>query len=272
MTMAPFVTPLLFTLFVWWFSTGAILYLDGLPQRTFKWSFIGASIVCVLGLCGLAASAAETSVASAYCAFTCALLVWAWQEVAFLLGYVTGPRRVACDVDATGWRRAAIALQTILHHEFALLVLGGAVLAVTWNQPNQTGWWTFAVLWAMRQSAKLNVFLGVRNLGENFLPAHLQYLKSYFVRKPINPLLPVSVVAAGAIVVPIWQAAGVATASGFTTTSCSLVGSLLSLAILEHLLLVLPLPSEVLWKWGLRSRVAIPTVVDELDAGEHARL
>ena len=252
--MPSFLMPLLYTLFVWWFSTGVILYLDGLPPRTFKWTFAGASVACVLGLVGLAASASVTTVASAYCGFTCALLVWAWQEVAFLLGYVTGPRRIACEVEATGWRRAGFALQTILHHEAALLVLALAVLAATWNQPNQTGWWTFAVLWAMRQSAKLNVFLGVRNLGENFLPAHLHYLKSYFVRKPMNPLLPVSVLVAAIIVVPIWQAARVATASSFEIASYALVGSLLSLAILEHLLMVLPLPSEALWKWGMRSR------------------
>ena len=248
--------PLLFTVFVWWASTGVILYLDGLRPATFKWTFAGASVTGVLGLCGIAASSADTTVAAAYCSFTCALLVWAWQEVAFLLGYVTGPRRVVCDARVVGWRRAGAALQTIAHHECALLVLAAAVLAVTWNMPNQTAWWTFAVLWAMRQSAKLNVFLGVRNLGENFLPEHLQYLKSYFVRKPMNPLLPVSVAAAALIVVPIWQAAGRPTASAFEGTAYALIGSLLSLAILEHLLLVLPLPTETLWRWGLQSHIA----------------
>ena len=270
--MTAFVMPLLFTLFVWWFSTGVILYLDGLPARTFKWTFAGASVIGVLGLFGLAASAGDTTVSSAYCSFTCALLVWAWQEVAFLLGYVTGPRRVPCDPDATGWTRARMALQTILHHEFALLLLAAAVLAVTWKQPNQTGWWTFAVLWAMRQSAKLNVFLGVRNLGENFLPDHLKYLKSYFVRKPMNPLLPVSVAVAALIVVPIWQTTARVGASAFQVTACSLVGSLLSLAILEHLLLVLPLPSERLWRWGMQSRRAREPVLARRDTVEHATL
>ena len=247
-----FLWPFLFTVFAWWFSTGVILYLDGLPRRTFKWTFAGATAVCLLGLGGLAASASQTSVASAYCAFSCALLVWAWQEVAFLLGYVTGPRRIACDPTVTGWKRAVLAFQTVQHHELALLVLVIAVLAVTWGQPNQVGWWTFAVLWAMRQSAKLNVFLGVRNLGEKFLPTHLEYLHTYFMRKSMNPLLPVSVVAATLVVVPIWKTAN-ATGVAFEVAGFALVGSLLSLAILEHLLLVLPLPSEALWKWSLRS-------------------
>lgn len=272
-----FVLPFLFTVFVWWFSTGVILYLDGLPRSTFKWTFLGATVVCGLGFAGLAASAQETTVASAYCGFTCALLVWAWQEVAFLLGYVTGPRRIPCDPGVTGWRRASIALQTVLHHELALLLLAAAVFGLSWNQPNQTGWWTFAVLWAMRQSAKLNVFLGVRNLGENFLPAHLQYLKSYFTRKAMNPLLPISVIVASVIVVPIWQATSVTGASGFEVTSYALVGSLLSLAILEHLLLVLPLPSEALWKFALRSRetsgpASSTARSPELEGREHAAL
>ena len=38
----------------------------------------------------------------------------------------------------------------------------------------------------MRQSAKLNVFLGVRNLNADFLPDHLKYLQTYFVRAPMN--------------------------------------------------------------------------------------
>jgi putative photosynthetic complex assembly protein 2 len=247
-----FLWPFLFTVFAWWFSTGVILYLDGLAPRTFKWTFVGATMVCGAGLIGLAVSASQTTVASAYCAFSCALLVWAWQEVAFLLGYVTGPRRIACDPRVRGWKRAALAFQTIQHHELALLVLAVAVLGATWGQPNQVGWWTFAVLWAMRQSAKLNVFLGVRNIGEKFLPAHLGYLQTYFLRKRMNPLLPISVIAATLVVVPIWQTASTSV-SAFEVTALGLTGSLLSLAILEHLLLVLPLPSEALWKWSLRS-------------------
>ena len=45
--------PALFALFVWWFSTGAIMYLDGLPRRTFKWSMIGASLILAISLWGV---------------------------------------------------------------------------------------------------------------------------------------------------------------------------------------------------------------------------
>lgn len=256
--------PILATLFIWWFSTGVILYLDGLPRHTFRWTMLGASIVLGLALAGLAASGDDTSVAGAYCAFTCAILVWGWQEVAFLLGYVTGPRREACPADSAGWRRAGHAFQAVLHHELALMVLALAVLAVTWDAPNQTGWWTYVILWTMRQSAKLNVFLGVRNLNESFLPPHLKYLQTYFKRSAMNPLFPVSIAVSTMLVIPLWQAALAPGASAFQATSQSLLAALLSLAILEHWFMVLPLPAEALWKWGLRSRgpVETPVVAD----------
>jgi putative photosynthetic complex assembly protein 2 len=250
-----YIAPLLFTLFVWWFSTGVILYLDGLPRRTFKWTMLGATLLAVLGFVGLRASSAVETPAAAYCAFTCALLIWAWQEVAFLLGIVTGPRRVACPADTSGWPRARLAFQTVAHHELALLVLGAGVVAATWGQPNHTGLWTFAVLWAMRQSAKLNVFLGVRNLSEEFLPKHLKYLQSYFRRARMNSLFPIAVALATWLAVLAWQAALADGINAFEATTLTFSATLLSLAILEHWFMVLPLPFAAMWNWGMRSRV-----------------
>lgn len=258
--MSTLALPLLFSVFVWWFSTGVILYLDGLPPRSFKWTMLGTTAVLVFALWGLSVSSAGQTVSDAYCAFTCAILIWAWQEMAFLLGYVTGPRRSACPPEARGWSRAVLACQAVLHHELALVALAAAVLTVTWDAPNQTGWWTYLVLWTMRQSAKLNIFLGVRNLNEAFLPPHLAYLQSYFTRRRMNVLLPFSVGVATIAVVPLWSGALAAGASPFTVAEYGLVASLLSLAILEHGLLVLPLPSERLWKWGMRSREPVSPV------------
>jgi putative photosynthetic complex assembly protein 2 len=256
--------PLAFTLFVWWFATGVILYLDGLPRRTFKFTMAGATALAGLGFVGLAVSSRSTTPAAAYCAFTCALLVWAWQEVAFLLGIVTGPRRVPCPSDARGWRRAALAFATVVHHELGLVVLGAGVIAVSWGQPNRTGLWTFVILWVMRQSAKLNVFLGVRNLSEEFLPPHLKYLQTYFTRKAMNVLWPVSVIAATCAVVPLWMQANAAGTDSFAFASSALLATLLSLAILEHLFLVLPIPFAALWKWGMRSHARAPGIVEAL--------
>jgi putative photosynthetic complex assembly protein 2 len=255
--MSELVLPVLYTLFAWWFSTGVILYLDGLPRHTFTWTLGGSTLMLGGALWALVHTRNDTSVAGAYCAFTCALLVWAWQEVAFLLGVVTGPRRTACPLGASGWRRFGFALQAVLYHELALIVLAIAVLACVGTGSNRVGVWTFFVLWGMRQSAKLNVFLGVRNLGESFLPEHLTYLKSYFQRRPMNVLFPFSVTFGTAAAVAVWWRLLDAQAeSPFETAGLALTGTMLALGALEHWLLVLPLPTEALWRWGLRSHEA----------------
>ncbi|MCF8206727.1 MAG: DUF3623 domain-containing protein [Methylotenera sp.] len=246
--------PALYTLLLWWFSTGVILYLNGLPRATHKWTMGAATVLLGISLLGVAVTASDTRVTGAYLAFTAALMVWAWQEVGFLLGYVTGPRRRACPPEARGWRRVGHAVMAILYHELALIVLGGAVLALTWGRPNQVATWTFGVLWLMRLSAKLNVFLGVRNLNEQFLPEHLRYMHTYFRQRPSNGLFPVSVIAVTGLAAAAWHGAVARSFGAFEVTACSFVAMLLSLALLEHWFMVLPLPSEKLWDWGLRSR------------------
>ena len=75
----------------------------------------------------------------------------------------------------------------------------------------------------------------------------------------MNPMFPISVIASTAVVVPVWGAAVAPGVGDATAAALSLVGTLLGLAILEHWFLVLPLPSESLWSWGLRSRNAHKT-------------
>ena len=115
----------------------------------------------------------------------------------------------------------------------------------------------------MRQSAKLNIFFGVRNLYSEFLPDHLRYLESYFTRKPMNPLFPVSVTLSTVLAVLLWEQAFIADAGAFEVAGLTFLGTLLTLAVLEHWFLVLPLPVEALWSWGLRSHGARTTVDDK---------
>jgi putative photosynthetic complex assembly protein 2 len=104
----------------------------------------------------------------------------------------------------------------------------------------------------MRLSAKLNLFLGVPNVGEKFLPIHLQYLKGFFKTRRMNFLFPLSVSAATIVAVLLWQHC-LAAVDAYQVTAYALMSSLLALAVLEHWFMVLPLPSEKLWGWGLRS-------------------
>jgi putative photosynthetic complex assembly protein 2 len=252
--MSGYILPTLYAMFIWWFSTGFILFLDGLPRRTFRWSMLGATVLLAAMLQGLAVSAAAPTVAGAYCAFTCAVLVWAWQEMAFLMGFLTGPRKQACERACHGWRHFLHAIGAILYHELAIIVGAALVVAVTWGQPNQIGTWTFLALWGMRQSAKLNLFLGVRNLNDEWLPDHLAFLKPYLTKRPMNLLFPFSITIATIVAVLVVQAALAPGASEFEVAGLLLLGSMLALGILEHWFLVLPLPADALWRWVLRGR------------------
>ncbi len=252
--MSVFVLPVLFALFVWWFSTGLIMYLDGLPRRTFRWSMLGATVLLLASLWELRASSHDLSVRGAYLAFTCGLLAWGWQEISFYMGFVTGPRDAPCPEGCRGWRHFGHAIQTSLWHELAIIAAAAAVVALTWHAPNQVGTWTFMVLWWMHQSAKLNVFLGVRNLNEEFLPEHLQFLRSFLTKKSMNLLFPVSVTVSTVIAVRLVQMAAAPGATVFQQAGFTFLATMMTLAILEHWLLMLPLPAAALWGWSLRSR------------------
>lgn len=251
--MSEYVYPALFALFIWWFSTGVIVYLDGLPRRTFRWSMLGATAILGASLSGLAVSSADTSITGAYVAFTCGLLIWGWQEISFYMGYVTGPRKQACPEGCSGWRHFGHGIQTCLYHELAIIVAGAVVVWLTWGQPNQVGMWTFVVLWWMHESAKLNVFLGVRNLNEQFLPDHLQYLRGFLTKKPMNLLFPISVTISTVITAWLVQRALAPDTTAFDAAGYTFLATLMALAVLEHWFLVLPLPAAALWNWWLRS-------------------
>ena len=263
--MFELIIPVLFAIFVWWFSTGVVLLLNGMRRTTFRWSVLISSVVAIAALYGLSHTAGTLSVVNAYCAFTCALLVWGWHELTFLTGWLTGPRQQVCTA-AGGWPRFSQAVAAILWHELGILAGGLAIAAITWNAPNQVGLWTFAVLWIMRTSAKLNLFFGVRNLSEEFLPAHLTYMGTYFKRRPMNAFLPVSIViSAVALLLIALRAIDIETVLA-EKVGLVLVGSMLAMAILEHFLLVLPLPSTALWRWAMRNRtpLATPAAADSM--------
>jgi putative photosynthetic complex assembly protein 2 len=246
----------LFCLFVWWFSTGLIIYLDGLPRNTFKYSMAFNTLLTGAGLWGLHGSAHDATTHGAYVAFACGVIVWGWQEISFYMGYVTGPRKAPCPEGCGGWNHFIHAVQTSLWHELAIIASAALVVGLTWHAPNQIGTWTFMVLWWMHQSAKLNVFLGVRNLNEEFLPEHLGFLKSFLTKKPMNLLFPVSVTVSTVILVMMVQRAIAPGADNFHRSGATFVATMMGFAILEHWFLVLPLPAAKLWSWSLASRDA----------------
>lgn len=251
--MASYLIPPIYAAFVWWFSTGAVLLLVGRSGRADVLRIGCAAGLLAASLSGLALSANDTSVAGAYAAFTSTILLWGAQEIAFLAGWVTGPRPQPCPAGATGLWRLGLALQAILYHELALVTCGAAILVLTWSGANQIGMWTFAALWVLRQSAKINLFLGVPVTNDELMPDAVRFLRSYFARKSVSVFYPVSVtVATGVLVIMIQRIVEVA-ATPFDVVGLTLVSTLFALGVAEHWFMLLPMPAMKLWGWGMRS-------------------
>lgn len=253
--------PIVCALFVWWFSTGLVLNLVTLPRQTHRWSLLATTIAMAGALWGLSASSTDTTTSGAYIAFICAIVAWGWQETCFLTGFVMGPRMDPCPSDLGGWKRISAAIQVILYHELQLLALGAAVAIATTGGANQVGFWTYVVLWTLRLSAKLNLFLGVPFLHDDWLPEHLRHVRSYFRIRPMNYLFPVAVTAATVVAVLLVVAATGPGATEQQKAGGLLLASLLGLAVLEHWFMVLPLPVTELWN-AFRARRSSSAVDD----------
>ena len=252
--MSDILLPGAYALFLWWSSTGLVLYLDGLHPRTFRRSMNAATLVFAVSLLGLLLTRDSTSIAGAIAGFTFGFFAWGWQEISFYLGYVTGPRRTPCPPGCRGWRHVWHGVQVTLYHDLKIVASALVIHLITAGHPNRVGLWSFVILWAMHTSAKINVFLGVQNLTEEFLPEHLNYLKSFLTHKPMNWLFPISVTATtlmAAFMVHLAAAPGI---GEFQRTAYMFLTTLLVIGVLEHWFLVMPLPPTALWQWSLKSR------------------
>ncbi|MDX2288144.1 MAG: putative photosynthetic complex assembly protein PuhE [Hyphomicrobiaceae bacterium] len=248
--MADAILPVLFAIAVWWSSTGALFLVDRLPRSTYVVSVSVATLLVLVATTAILVTANETTAASAYIGFSAAVMLWAWHEMTFLLGLITGPRKSPCPPAATGFQRFGFATATLITHEIAIAVTAVALVALTWGAANQTAAATFLVLWVMRLSAKFNIFLGVPNLSDELMPAHLGYLKTYFRKRAMNALFPFSVTVGTIAAYAIGSAALDDPTNAFALTSGMLVSGLLALAVLEHWFLVLPVPDAALWTWA----------------------
>jgi putative photosynthetic complex assembly protein 2 len=244
----------IYAAFVWWFSTGAVLLLVGCSRRFESLRVACATALLIAPLFGLLLTADDAGIAGAYTAFTCTILLWGAQEIAFLSGWLTGPRPQPCPAGARGWRRLSFALQAILFHELALLTSGAAVLALTWGGSNQVGIWTFTALWVLRQSAKINLFLGVPVTNDELMPEQVRFLRTYFIRKSVGAFFPISVTLATATLVILIQRIVEVAVTPFDVVGLTLVSTLFALGVVEHWFMLLPLPAVTLWGWGMRSR------------------
>ena len=108
----------------------------------------------------------------------------------------------------------------------------------------------------LRQSAKINLFLGVPVTNDELMPTPVQFLKSFFARKPVSAFFPLSVTLATAALVIMIQRLVEVAVTPFEIASLALVSTLFALGIIEHWFMLLPLPAITLWGWGMRPQVS----------------
>ena len=247
--MTEFALPLLFATVLWFVATGFVLWLDKLPSHTWPVSITLASVASGFAMGGIIATAEETSAWAAYVAFACALVLWGWHELSFLMGFVTGPNRNPCPPDARGWRRFRLAAATLIYHEVAMFVCVLVMAAATWGKPNQTATLTFLLLFVMRLSAKFNIFAGVPHLSTEMMPDHMRYLASYFRIAPPRWIFILSV--SGIAVLAAWLADLALSSRGGIATGYALAFALVALAFLEHGFLVVPWQDTAIFRWAM---------------------
>ena len=252
----------LVALLVWWSATGAILlavrWADRVGDPAHGVTALCAVPLLALGIAMVTMSADGADLIHVYGAFLGALAVWGWIELAFLLGIVAGPERRGAPAGLRGWPRFARAWRTVAHHELALLAGFVLVAALAQGAGGQVAVWTYGILFGARILAKLNLFLGVPRINSEFLPCRLRHLESYFRQGPVTPFFPLTITALTCAAAALfWQVRG---AESFPeVVAATLLAALASLALIEHWLMVLPLPDARLWRWMLPAAKPTPT-------------
>jgi putative photosynthetic complex assembly protein 2 len=241
----------------WCLSTAIIFYLDSLPTRTFKWSMAAATLT-LAGCCYISWQLrGDHSTFAVAASFAAGLLAWGWTEMALYMGYVTGPRKQRCAGGCSGVAHFGHALSANLWHE---LVVIGFAFAIWWIG-NSTALWCFVMLWLMHLSARLNVFLGVRNVSAEFVPEHMDVLKGFLRRRTMNPLFPFSCAALIALTIYLaWLP---------QTFSITMAATLAAIGLFEHVLLMLPLPTERMWTWTLSKNAHVHQDAHPQTKSEH---
>jgi putative photosynthetic complex assembly protein 2 len=262
--MLSIIAPVLFALAVWWGATVLMMRRSLSAPPRCRTSMAVITVLVLPAMAALFWSLDKATVSGAYVGFVGGMALWAWHELSYFLGFVSGPRPQACSPGASIGQRFVMGVKASLYHELAIIFTAAALWALSVGAANQTGLWTFVLFWAMRWSAKLNIFLGVRNLHLEFWPAHLRYLDSYVGKPGRNWLMPLSLAAAG-LCFGWLLLSGVGTAaSDFERTSALLLATMLGLALMEHVFLVLRVPDAWLWRLatGDPAGAAAPAAVE----------
>ncbi|MEM1238085.1 MAG: putative photosynthetic complex assembly protein PuhE [Pseudomonadota bacterium] len=248
--------------FLWWFATGAILMAVRYAER----GGARGRMICTLfglplfglGLWGYVSTLSASDTLAVYGAFLSAIAIWGWVELSFLTGAITGPNPHACPRHTPEWERFLRAWGTVAYHEMLLTMT--LVLLWLWGMgaENTVGLWTFTVLYVARISAKLNLYCGVPRINLEFIPDALRHLPSHFRISRFNWLFPFSITTL-TFATAFWLERMIHAGSPSEAAGYTLLAALTALALLEHWLMVVPLPDAKLWRWMLPAPKQAPT-------------
>lgn len=246
-------------IFIWWFSTGIILLAVRRADRSGRHLQTVLAALPLLGFGGWSVwvSLTDPSILGVSLGFLGALAVWGWLELAFLAGVIAGPMKEPCLPGLQGTDRFFRAFSALAYHELSLAFGFLVLVYISIDMPNQMAMASYLVLFMARILAKLNLFFGVPRINTEFVPARMEHLKSYFCRGPVTWAFPVAVTILTALLAVcaerLWSAGSEPTQIGF-----ALLTALTALALLEHWLMVVPLPDAKLWRWMLPAAKTLP--------------
>lgn len=235
----------------WWLATGLVIAAQRDPATRLAAAVVSGGLA-LLGLRLVARSRADATPEGARRALAGAGLLWTWVAVSLYAGWLVGPAPVRPGPDTPVLVEAGLAIHALLWHELGALVVLALAWRLTRGGPNRAAFHVLAVFWTTTQLAKLNVFVGVANPGERFLPEWLAFVRWYVGDARNTPLLAVSVaVLAGAAWVVARRAARAT--DPFARWAGAMVACMLALGALEHAFL--GISADVpLWDWFLQAR------------------
>ena len=126
------------------------------------------------------------------------------------------------------------AWEAVSDHEIAILVTAVALWLSLQGSVNLFGLAAFGLLWGMRISAKLVIFLGAPHAVSELMPKGIRHLKSYFKTDRLTPLFPIFLAIAAGLFAILIVGANRAT-HAHSVVGHTLLATFMALAIIEHL-------------------------------------
>lgn len=247
----PILSPVLYAIVLWWFSTGLIMLAYDRAQLIMRFGFFSATIALFIAFAGVYIIRNDASAMGVYIAVTCGVTMWGWQLTSYYYGFITGIQPEENHANISIPQRFWKTLGASIYHELFALSFAVIMIFILWSAENRWTLWMYLALWLLHSSAKLNVFFGVRNFRMEFLPSHMHHLDKYLLKAKNNAYFPVSIVVSTSIALALLYKGVQPTSSAIEQIGCLVVATMMGLGILEHWLMILPLPAA-LWGFGIR--------------------